>query len=404
MNVWMLNHYALTPSMSGGTRHYDLGKELVAKGHKVTIVASSFHYSKFVEMREYGDKESLEEDVNGVKFIWLKTRPYAGNGIGRVLNMLSYMKSAIKTLSSKNVKKPDIIIGSSVHMFAVYAGYRLAKRYNVPFVMEVRDIWPKTLVDMGISKWHPFVILLGVMESFLYKKSDKILTNLPYAYEHIEQYVDRDKVVWISNGVDMDNIKYTPKEKSDKFVISYTGAIGTANNLQILLEVAKRLKGHEDIYFQIVGDGPEKPSLLRYKEEHELSKVNILDSVAKDKVSDILANSDVLFFNLKDSPIFQFGISSNKLFDYMASGRIIIFSSNAKNNPIKDSQSGFSIEPDNIEALEETILKIYKMPLEERVSMGLKARDYVEKNFSTKVLGDKLENFLKELVDSKNTK
>ena len=402
MNIWIFNHHALTPDMSGGTRHYDFAKELIKRGHSVTVVASSFHYSKYKEMKDYKDKEYLCEKIDGIDFIWIKTPAYFGNGISRVKNMISYTYKVLKYIPKLNLSKPDIIMGSSVHLFAVWAAYRLSCRYNTPFIMEVRDLWPQTLIDMGISKWHPFIILLGWLEKYLYKKADKIISNLPYAYDYIGQFVKKEKFVWISNGVDLSNIKYTPKEKKEKFIISYTGAIGVTNNLQILLDVAKKLKDNENIYFKIVGEGAEKEKLKVFVEENNLSNVSIENSVPKNEVTNILQNSDVLYFNLKDSPVFNYGISSNKLFDYMASGRVIIFSTKAKNNPIKDANAGYSIAPDDVEVLEKTILEIYDLSQEKRDKIGQKIRKYAEDNYSIEVLVDKFEKLLEDEIGAKN--
>ena len=399
MNIWIFNHHALTPDMSGGTRHYDFAKELVKRGHSVTIVASSFHYSKYKEMKEYHEgKEYLQESIDGINFIWIKTPPYLGNGLDRVKNMLSYSYKVLNIIPKLRLEKPDIIIGSSVHLFAVYTAYKLSQKYDTPFIMEVRDIWPQTLIDMGISKWHPFIIGLGWLEKFLYKKADKIISNLPYAYEHIEKFVPKDKFVWISNGVDLDNITYTPKHKTEKFTISYTGAIGVANNLTLLVEAAEKLQEEKGIFFRIVGDGAEKEKLKKLVNEKQLQNISIEDPVAKNEVSNILKSSDILYFNLKDSPVFNFGISSNKLFDYMASGRVIIFSTKAKNNPIKDADAGYTIEPDNLEQLEQTILDIYHLQQEERNTIGEKIRSYAEENYSINVLTDKLEKLLEEEI------
>lgn len=249
MTIWILNHHALTPQMSGGTRHYDFARELIKRGHKVAIISSSFHYSKYIEMKEYEEKEHICEYVDGIEWVWLKTPPYRGNGMARVKNMLSYTRKALKIIPTLDLSKPDIIIGSSVHLFAVYAAYKLSRKYKIPFVMEVRDLWPQTLIDMGISKRHPFIIILGILERFLYRKADKIISNLPYAYEYISDYAPPQKFEWISNGVDLRNISYKEKSESSPFVVSYTGAMGVANNLGVLVEAADKLKEDKNIIF-----------------------------------------------------------------------------------------------------------------------------------------------------------
>lgn len=402
MNIWILNHHALTPEMSGGTRHYDFAKELTKRGHNITIIASSFHYSKYKEMKDYKDKEYLYEKIDDIDFIWIKTPAYFGNGISRVKNMISYTYKVLKYIPKLNLQKPDLVLGSSVHLFAVWAAYRLSIKYKTPFIMEVRDLWPQTLIDMGISKWHPFIILLRYLEKYLYNKADKVISNLPYAYDYIGEFIVKDKFEWISNGVDLSNIKYSQKEKNEKFIISYTGAIGVANNLQILLDVAKKLKDNKNIYFRVVGNGAEKEKLKVFVKENNLFNVSIENSVPKDKVTNILQNSDVLFLSLKDSPLYRFGISLNKLFDYMASGRVIIFAGNSRNNPIKDANAGYSIAPDDVEILEKTILEIYSLTQYERDDIGQKIRKYAKKNYSIEILVDKFEKLLENEIRKKN--
>jgi glycosyltransferase involved in cell wall biosynthesis len=394
MNIWIINHHTLTPDMGGGTRHYDFASELVKRGHTVTIVASSFHYSKYKEMKEYKDKNYIQESIDGVDFIWIKTPSYVGNGLGRVLNMLSFTYTALKIIPKLKLKKPNIVVGSSVHLFAVYVAYKLSKIYKIPFVMEVRDIWPQTLIDMGISKFHPFVILLGFLERFLYKKADKIISNLPYAYEHIQKYVSVDKFVWISNGVNLDQVIYKEKKITDNFVIGYTGAIGMANNLSILVDVAEKLQDKADIFIRIIGEGAEKVNLKEKIKLKNLKNIVVEDSVAKVEVYDVLYDCDLLYVGLKDSPLYRFGISMNKIYDYMASGRPILFSSKARNNPIEDAKCGLTVNPDNAEIVYESILKIYSLSSKERNELGKNGYEYAKIHFSIKVLVDKLETLL----------
>jgi len=404
-NIWIFNHYAVTPDLPGGTRHFDFGKELVKRGYKVTVFASSFQHGSMRYVKGFFKKDFIVEELEGVRFVWIKTSPYSGNNWKRVINMLSYSVRAYKVARKLNTEKPDIIIGSSVHLFAVFTAYLLSKKYKTPFIMEVRDLWPQTLIDMGVSKWHPFVILLGILERFLYKRSDKIITLLPKANEYIEKLnVPEDKIVWIPNGVDLGRFNFNEDNsnlKHDKscFIITYTGAIGKANNLDILIEVAEKLnKNYPEIKFLVVGDGPEKEKLVRIAMEKKLNNIEFNALVPKNEVPKILYKSDALFFNLKDSAVFKYGISSNKLFDYLASGKPIIFSSNSINNPVEEAEAGITVPPDNPEKLAEAIIMLYKMPEEKRAEMGKNGRSYVEKYYSIPVLVDKLESVIRSLL------
>lgn len=401
MNIMIFNHHALTPDMGGGTRHYDFAKELVNRGHRVTIVASSFHYAAYKEMKNYAESDYLEENIEGVYFVWIKTRPYKGNGIGRVLNMLEYMRKAQKVKVDMEI---DVVIGSSVHLFAVYAAYKFAKKLEVPFVMEVRDIWPQTLIDMGISKWHPFIVVLGLLESFLYKKADKIITLLPDAYEHIKSFgVKEEDIVWISNGVDTKRFENLKRErKSKEFLVTYAGSMGKANALFTLMEVARELlENHTDIRFKLIGEGALKQELLEYKKQYDLKNIEILPSVSKDEVAQVLKDSDVLYLGLQDSPLYRFGMSMNKTFDYLAAEVPIIFASNIANNPVKEANAGFCIPAEDKVALQNAILSLYGKKEEERKLYAEGNLNYIENNFSIQFLTTRLENLLNGLVCKK---
>ncbi len=400
MNIWILNHHALTPDMSGGTRHYDFAKELIKRGHQVTIIASSFHYSKLKEMREYEKEDYIIENIEGIKFVWFKTPPYFNNGVKRVINMLSYTKKAIFLLPKLNLSKPDIIIGSSVHLFAVYAALRLSKRYKIPFIMEVRDLWPQTLIDMGMSKYHPFILILSLLEKYLYKKSDKIITLLPKANQYIEKLgVDREKIVWISNGTNpasysSDNLNILLK--GDKFNVLYTGTHGMANNLDLLIDTADILKSEKSIFFTLIGDGPLKERLKKKAEKLELKNIQFLPSVPKREVFAYLSSSDLLYVGLKDLLLYRYGMSMNKIFDYMASKKPILFVSNIKDNIIKRAEAGTVIEHEDANAVAKSIKEYSYMSSDERKRVGENGYDYLLEHYTVSVLTDKLESLLIE--------
>lgn len=396
MKILIFNHHALTPDMGGGTRHFDFAKELINRGHTVCIVASSFHYAAYKEMKGYGEFDYLEESIESVDFVWIKTRPYRGNGFGRVLNMLDYMNKARKLEI-----EADVIIGSSVHLFAVYAAYMVAKRSATPFVMEVRDIWPQTLIDMGMSKWHPFIIVLGLFEHFLYKRAEKIITLLPEAYMHIESFgIKKEKIIWISNGVNTQGFMHIDRKRTEqKFLVTYTGSMGKANALFTLAEVAREIaKDYNDIYFQLIGEGALKNELLEYKQKYNLHNIEILPSIPKAEIAQTLKDSDVLYLGLKDSPLYRFGVSLNKLFDYLAAEVPIIFAGKIKNNPVKEAHAGYCIPPEDVEELKNAIICLYEMKEAERKRFGEGNLNYIENNFSIQFLTTKLENLLNGLV------
>jgi len=408
MNLCVFNHYAVTPDMPGGTRHYDLGRELVRRGHQLTIFASSFHHYLHRETRLKPGERWKIKDVDGVKFVWLKSFPYRRNDWRRVLNMLSYTFRAWR-LGRRlprlvpEIERPDVMIGSSVHLLAVLAAYWVAKYHRAKFIMEVRDLWPQTIIDMGeLSTRHPLVKVLQVLEKFLYRRAEKIITLLSLAHEYITACgVPREKIVWIPNGVDLSRFKdFEPVALSGEgFKVMYLGAHGQANALDVLIQAAKIVqdKGLEEIKFVLVGDGPEKPRLIALAKNLGLRNVEFREPVPKAEVTTTIQQANALLFNLEKVEVFRYGISSNKLFDYMAAGRPVISSVEALANPIEGAQCGLTVPPRDPEALTEAIIKIYKMPKEEREAMGLRGREYVEKYHAIPVLAEKLEVTLKQL-------
>ncbi|PKP62046.1 glycosyltransferase WbuB [Candidatus Atribacteria bacterium HGW-Atribacteria-1] len=406
-NIWILNHYAITPDMAGGTRHYDLGRELVKRGHKVTIFASGFDHStkKYVKVKP---KESIKiENYNGVCFIWLNTIPYSGNNWRRTLNMISYGFKALNI--DYGLEKPNVVIGSSPHPFAVFAAWWISRRHKVRFIFEVRDLWPQTAVEMGAIKATGIPAkILYAWEKFMYKKAEKIIVLLPNAKDYIESLgIDPQKIVWIPNGVDLErfdkSVHVDPSSKvakvfakfKKKFKIVYTGAHGPANGLEVVVDATSLLsRKSANIHFFLIGDGTEKERLIRKAQEKSVDNITFLDPVPKLQIPEILGQSDLLLHCLKKLDIFKSGISPNKLYDYLASGKPIIMSAEATNNIVQDAEAGIVVEPDNPEALAQGIVKIQEMVPEERQKLGANGRAYVEKYHNTRVLADILEKIL----------
>jgi len=396
-HIWIINHHALTPDMGGGTRHFDFAKELIKKGYKVTIIASSYHYSKYQEMKVYPkDQNHLLETLQGVDLIWIKTPPYKGNGFSRVKNMFSFMFSLLRVIPHLQLQKPDTIVGSSVHLFAVYGAYVLSKKYKAKFIMEVRDLWPKTLIDMGFSKWHPFIILLGWLEKFLYKRARSIITNLPLAHRYIERFTDKQKIHWISNGVDLSSVseQYENKLDNAKFNVLYAGAHGMANDLERLVEVAYKLKQDKTIYFTLIGDGALKASLIQKSETYGLTNIQFLPSVSKDKVQEYLKSADLLYVGLKNLPLYKYGMSMNKVFDYMAAKKPILFVSAIEHNIVDQANCGEVIKTQNLDDTLHAIKRFSTMAKTTLETLGNNGYNFLIKNYDTKVLAQKFEEVL----------
>lgn len=394
--------------MPGGTRHYDFGKELVKRGHNVTIFASSFHYSQHKEMKLFKREKWKIENVDGINFVWLKTFPYQKNDWRRVINMISYMFRSywlgrkIPKIN-KNILEPDVVFGSSVHLLAVLSAYWLAKYYRAKFIMEIRDLWPQGLIDIGALKEKSLIVkVLRFLEKFLYKKAQEIIVLALSTKDYLSSLrINLDKVHFVPNGVDVSRYKLSGynKNKEDKrmFKIVYAGALGVVNALSPALEVAKIIeeRGLRDIKFIFIGSGVEKPRLIKKAGNLNLNNVEFRNPVPKTQMPTLLNQADVLL--LVENKIL-YG-SSNKLMDYMAAAKPIIFSTPASHNTVEEAGCGLSVSPGDSEELAEAVIKFYQMVVKEREKIGERGREYVEKYHNVPVLVDKLEKVIKEVIN-----
>lgn len=403
-HVWILNHYAQEPGGAGGTRHYSLARHLPSYGWTASIIAASTDHMTGRQRLSDGEQKRVET-FGGVPFLWLRTSSYAGNGADRVRNMLDYTRAVLMRDALSSLEPPDVIIGSSIHPLAAWAGRRLAKRYRVPFVFEVRDLWPQTLIDMGrLSSRHPAAMALRHLERSLYRSANRIIVLLPKAHDYIAPLgIAPDKIVWIPNGVDLDQFPLpAPKAPSETFTLMYFGAHGAANGLDNLLQAMKIVEdGAENaptapsIALRLIGQGPLKKSLVALAQDLRLKGVTFEAPVRKDEIPLRAAEADAFVICVRQMRnLYRYGISMNKIFDYMAAGRPTIISADVANNPIADSHGGFTVAPENPEALADAILRMAALPPSERAEMGAAARRHLEANYSMERLSARLASTL----------
>ncbi len=405
--LWILNHYAISPDMAGGTRHFDLGRELIKDGHEVTIFASGFdhHTHQYLKIKS-GEKMRVEEH-DGVRFVWVNTIPYYGNNRRRVLNMLSYGWRVLRC--SRGLPKPDAVIGSSMHPFAVLAGWWLARRYKAKFIFEVRDLWPQTAVDMGVMKKNSLPAkLLYAWEKFMYHKAEKIIVLLPYAKDYVaSRGISPEKVFWLPNGVNLERFDHpVPLEPGseiakvfeqyrDKFKVVYTGAHGVPNGLDVVVEAVKLIQEKsENIHFILIGEGTEKSRLKEKTQSLGLTNISFCEPIPKQTIPSALLAADCLMYSIPAFNIYRFGVSLNKSFDYLASGKPVVMAGNPQNNIVEEANAGIAVEPENPEALAEAIIEIYELPEEKRIELGKNGRQYVEQFYDIKNLATNLESLL----------
>ena len=406
MNIWLINHYALPPTQPGGTRHYCLARDLIDKGHQVSVIASSVDYVTREESRLTNGETWKCEVIEGVPFLWLKTPAHKEGYFSRSRNMLTFAARAWAGRWEQHLGRPDVILGSSWHLFAALAAERIAARLAVPFVLEIRDIWPKTLIDLqGFSSWNPAVLALARIESYLYRKARRIIILLPGAAAHIERMgIEPDKIILLPNAIDASRLPpAAPPPENDVFTVMYAGAHGIPNGLDSMLDVAKLLQqeGHAGrIAFRFIGRGQEKARLCQRAREEGIRMASFEEPVPKQQVHALLQPADVLAGTLLARDTTKFTISLNKTYDYLAAARPVVFGASPLNNPIEEANAGITVPPEDAAAMAGAIKTLATMTAEERRQMGLRGRAYVEQHHNFAKLADRLEELFREVVDS----
>jgi len=401
MHTLLIHQSFVGPNDAGGTRHYELARRIVERGENFTIVASDVSYLT-------GEKtESVnEENYDGVRVLRAYTYPALHRSFaGRLISFFSFSVTSF-FVALFRAGKVDVVMGTSPPIFQSLSAWMIAALRRRPFVLEIRDLWPEFIIDMGLLK-NPLAIRLSrFLENFLYARADFLLVNSPAYVDYlIEKGVTKERITFIPNGVDVSMFDPTADGKEirekfglkEKFVIVYAGAIGVANNLDLLIDAAKELQNNSEACFLIVGDGKERVRLQARAEELNLKNVIFTGAQPKSEMPKFLACADACVAVLQDIKMFR-TTYPNKVFDYMAAGRPVLLAIDGVIREVVESaQGGIFISASDAKELSDAILHLSadRMGAKE---MGRRGRDYVGKNFNREEQSKQFANFLKKTV------
>lgn len=397
--IWV-NHFAVAPKDGGGTRHFEISRALRARGWDVTIAAADFNLqTRRYTRRPETDRSPISEIVDGVKFKWLWSAQYERNDWRRGWNWLSFSQMLLRSTSSGI--RPDVVIGSSPHLLAALASSRLAARWRVPFVFEVRDLWPESMVAAGGRK-GPAYHVFDRIAKHLYARADRIVCLARGTMSHLkDRGVDPQKMVYIPNGVDVDAFEPRTAQLRDSFTLVYAGAHGPANGLETVLQAAEILKDRQAIRFLLVGDGPAKQDLITSARERGLTNVEFRPPVPKLEIPQLFGEADAGLMVLRNTPLFAYGVSPNKLFDYFGASLPVVCNVPGEvAGMLAAAKGGEQAEPGSAQSLADAIVRLYERSHEERAEMGRSAREWVTREHSREVLADRLDGMLRELIES----
>lgn len=389
-------------------RPYYLAREWVRNGHEVKIVAASFSHLR-AKNPVMDNRDFIVETISGIEYTWLFTPYYAGNGVKRVFSMIIFLYRLFKYGKAIGLDfRPDVVVASSTYPMDIWPASRIARLSDAKLVFEIHDLWPLTPIEVGgYSKKHPYIRLVQSAENFAYKNSDCVVSILPKVHSHVlEHGLVESKLHIVPNGIVVEGWSICYEEdvlmgaieravfalKSDGyFVVGYAGAHGIPNALDYLLKAIELIKDKK-IALVLVGNGSEKENLKNSIQAMALDNVYTFNFLDKKFIPRLLSLFDIGYIGLVKQPLFRFGISPNKIMDYMMAGLPILQAIEAGNDLVAKCGCGITVLPENPGAIAEAILKFANMNKAERTKMGLLGRDFVLQNYTYPVLASKFLN------------
>jgi glycosyltransferase involved in cell wall biosynthesis len=382
MNILYLNHYAGAPAYGMEYRPYYLAREWVRAGHRVTIVAASQSHVRSRQPAVQG--RFTREAIDGIDYVWCDTPAYRGNGVGRVINIVTYLRR-LRQWRQWLTQPPDLVIASSTYPADIGGAAAIARRHRATLVWEVHDLWPLSPIELGgMSPRHPFILWMQHAENRACREADVVVSMLPKADAHLLGHgMAASKFVYVPNGIDPEewaDEAATPLPAAHRaaidaararghLLVAYAGAHGVANALDSMLGAAA-LARDEPVTWLLVGVGPEKAALQRRVAAEGLANVVMLDPVPKTAIPNLLRAMDLLYIGLQSEPLFRFGISPNKLMDYMMAARPVICAIRAGNDPVGEAGCGLTIAPEDPAALADAVRRLRALGADERARMG----------------------------------
>lgn len=393
--IWYVSKYVITPQPGDPAgRAYGLMRELARRGHESVIVTSD-------SMGKYdappADRSYVIEHVEGITLCRARTLKYGdSNAARRVLSWFDFERKMFR-MPKWALPKPDVVVVSSLSLLTIFNGLRWRRRFGCRLVFEVRDIWPLTMVEEGgYGARNPFVMVLAAIERLAYRRSDAIIGTMPNLGAHVREVTGRDLPTHcIPMGVDVEAMQapeplpdgyadtYIPK---DRFVVAYAGSIGISNAMDVFFECVESMREETGIHFVVLGDGEMRQGYVdRYG---SLPNLTFAPRVPKAQVHDFLTRCDVLYLSVHKSKVWDYGLSLNKLIDYMLAAKPVVASYSGHPSMIDESGCGTFVPAADPVALRDELLRFARLSSAQREEMGARGRQWLLANRRYEVLAD----------------
>ena len=414
--IWIIDHYSSEPVYGGISRQYDFAKELGKRGFCVVVIASGFCHFTHKYITEKKKNIRASDLALNVHYVYIKTSGYVSNsGAARAKNMVDFMQKVLKyeEIIVRRYGRPDVVTGCSVHPLAWVAAYKIARKYRIRFVAEVRDFWPRIWVVSGDKKKaDPMVLFFGAIQSWAFKRADKIIYSMYHGDKYIcgELGVPESRVYLIGQPMDCErfdrnrnNIDLLPESiknfmeinrQERSFICAFAGYYMSYEGVYVMLEAQKLLENKNlPIKMIFVGSGQEKEGMEKYVADNHLRKVLIYDRIGKEAVPALISHADICMAHLEvegHKEVYRYGVSKNKVNEYLYSGSCTLYGFLYQDDEVAVSGGGMVYKPYNAMDLAQKIEKVYRMESTKRMQFGIKGREYIRKNRSVEVLSDRM--------------
>jgi glycosyltransferase involved in cell wall biosynthesis len=314
--------------------------------------------------------------------------------------MASFVRALYRESQRLSAFAPDLVIASSTYPMDIWPAHRIAKLSSARLVFELHDLWPLTPMELGgMSRWHPFIMVVKAAEDYVYRHADAVVSMLPKVHEHVASHgMPLDRLHIVPNGVDprewagalpeLDaDVDDTLAALADAghAIVGYAGTHGISNSLNTFLDAA-RLMREEKVSFVLVGGGPEKAGLQVRARTEQLRNVLFIDPVIKEQVPALLQRFDLAYIGWRRQSLYRFGIAPNKLMDYMMAARPVLHAVEAGNDPVGEAGCGLTVAPESPDATAQGIRSLLSLSPGERQAMGKRGRDFVMDNLTYPIL------------------
>lgn len=408
MRILFLCQYFPPEMGAASARIYEHARLWVDAGHQVTVVCAVPHYPLGLVPKEYRRKLLFRESVDGIEV--LRCSLYAarnGGVLRRSFGFFTFMLSAA-FFGAVSTRPCDVVVATSPQMLCGLAGYLVSLAKRRPFVLEVRDLWPKQIVDLGVVRQRWIISLLTALEMFLYRRARAIVVVAEATRSQIAaRGIPQEKIHTVTNGIDENLFVVQDRDSAarkrhgwqDKLVVLYIGTHGMSQGLETVLETAKLLESRQDILFVFSGAGAEYEMLGRHARERKLDNVTFLPVQAKQDMPAFYAAADICLVPLKKREVFLYNIPS-KMFEIMGCARPMVLGVEGQAKALLDeARAGISVEPENPEAMAAAVLALADNPAL-RQELGRNGRDFVAAHYTRKSKADMYLRCLRQLVDA----